>query len=743
MSIGSVGFAAAALTFAQAAPSPPPSGKISVPPLGIRGAAALLKTAQTQLSAGDFNGALKTAERAGNESALLKDYASFFAAQAALRLQDFAQVTASARDVFQFEPSSPMLGPTASLAINGAIQNGKTADALQLLTDFQKQIPQPQRLILSAQVYDASSDGVKAAHAYEQVYYHYPNSKEATDAANALVDLKARLGSAYPPPQAVDMIFRAQKLFDAKNAAGAKIELASAALQLTGADRDLARVRLGVADYLLNNTREAFEYLAGLKVEDPEADAERIAYLVRCARKLDRKADVKPYLDQLKQTHPQSLWRMDTLISVADQARVDNDATASALLYGECAGDFPKEQRAGWCAWQVAFQSYRRDADDTSSRLRLYLQHYGDSPDANDALYFLGRFAERKNELPVAKASYLELLSKFPNTYYALQARERLKDPGMSGASPDSELQELFQGVHWSVRPEFPSFTPGETAAIRMQRAQALDAANMRDLAEGELRYGAAADGEQQNLYAFELAKLSASSNASDEAMRVIKHYAPGYIYMPLDQAPLAFWKLAFPMAYRLSIERYSHNQSLDPFLVAALIRQESEFNPRVISHANAYGLMQLLPGTGRELARRFGVRRLPPVQLLLPERNLQLGTLYFHNLLDSYGGQTELALASYNAGPGRANLWRTWGPFREQAEFVEAIPFHETRNYVQVVLRNADLYRRLYSGTKPDVPVYRPKPAPAKRRSSSSRRRTSPPMKKAVRHPSVTTSSP
>ena len=169
----------------------------------------------------------------------------------------------------------------------------------------------------------------------------------------------------------------------------------------------------------------------------------------------------------------------------------------------------------------------------------------------------------------------------------------------------------------------------------------------------------------------------------------------------------------AFPIPFRASIEQHSHEQGLDPFLVAALIRQESEFNPRVISHANAYGLMQLLPSTGKQLARHFGVRRFSSAQLLVADRNIQLGALYFRNLLNSYNGQTELSLASYNAGPGRANLWRTWGPFREPAEFIEAVPFHETRGYIQIVLRNADVYRRLYAGSVPDVPVYHPKPAP------------------------------
>ncbi len=130
---------------------------------------------------------------------------------------------------------------------------------------------------------------------------------------------------------------------------------------------------------------------------------------------------------------------------------------------------------------------------------------------------------------------------------------------------------------------------------------------------------------------------------------------------------------------------------------------------------------MQLLPSTGRDLARHLHVRHFRAAQLLTPDRNIQLGTYYFRNLLNSFNGQTELALASYNAGPGRASLWRTWGPFREQPEFIESVPFHETRGYIQIVLRNADVYRRLYAGSTPDVPAYRPKPPPKK---SKSRRR-------------------
>ncbi len=691
----------------------------------VVGAAGLIAVAQHQLDLGNFESAAEYATEASSKAPLLDDYAQYVRAQAEYELKNYSEVQQSATKVFNQEPPSPLVGAAAALAVRADLEGNSPKQALELIKKYADVIPQPQSDLLLARSFEATGDLAQAADYYQRVYYTYPVAKEASDAANALVDIKQRLGAAYPPPTPGAMLARAQKLFDAKNPASARIELAAAIPQLEGAQRDLARVRLGEADFLDNKTQAAFEYLTALKVDDAEADAERLSYLIRCARKLDRHADVKPFVSQLEQQHPTSVWRLDALIFIADQARADDDAGTYLPLYKACSENFAKDPRSAWCHWRVAFQSYRKDGDDASDLLRAHLQEHPDSPYAENALYFLGRLQERKNDVASARACYNELATRFPNTYYAIVARERLKDPSIQSATPNAAMLEFLHSVSWPARPEFPSFEPGKTAQSRISRAQLLQLTGLDGLAEGELKFGAHHDAEQENVYAYELARYAAARNAPDLAMRYIKSYAPGYLYMPLDQAPVTFWQLAFPIPYQTSIVQYSHEESLDPFLVAALIRQESEFNVRVISHANAYGLMQLLPSTGRQLARHFGIRRFSSDQLLMADRNIQLGTYFFHNLLNSYGGQIEIALASYNAGPGRANLWRTWGPFREPAEFIETVPFHETRGYIQLVLRNADVYRRLYGGVVPDVPAYRPKPPPKSKSKKRTRHRS------------------
>ncbi|MEO6828546.1 MAG: lytic transglycosylase domain-containing protein, partial [Acidobacteriaceae bacterium] len=145
------------------------------------------------------------------------------------------------------------------------------------------------------------------------------------------------------------------------------------------------------------------------------------------------------------------------------------------------------------------------------------------------------------------------------------------------------------------------------------------------------------------------------------------------------------------------AVERESKQQGLDPYLVASLIRQESEFNPSVISYANAWGLMQLLPSVGSEMARKEHVRPFRTAYLLDPAVNLKLGTAYFRQLMDEFQGHPEYALAAYNAGDSRVKAWQANGPYASLPEFVESIPFTQTREYVEAILRNREIYRRLY----------------------------------------------
>jgi soluble lytic murein transglycosylase len=166
---------------------------------------------------------------------------------------------------------------------------------------------------------------------------------------------------------------------------------------------------------------------------------------------------------------------------------------------------------------------------------------------------------------------------------------------------------------------------------------------------------------------------------------------------LPVPAAPRKFWELLFPLPYRSDLLRTAQERDLDPYLLAGLIRQESEFNPQAVSRARAYGLTQIRPATGRQFARKAGVSRVTTRVLYQPAANLKIGSSILRSMLDQQGGKVEQTLAAYNAGPQKVVEWMGWSTYREPAEFVESIPFTETRDYVQAVLRNAEMYRRLY----------------------------------------------
>jgi soluble lytic murein transglycosylase len=191
--------------------------------------------------------------------------------------------------------------------------------------------------------------------------------------------------------------------------------------------------------------------------------------------------------------------------------------------------------------------------------------------------------------------------------------------------------------------------------------------------------------------------ELARAAAAPHQGLRNMKSLVTDYFRIPPATAPEHFWELLFPLPFRSDLVRQSFASDLDPHMVAGLVRQESEFNPKVISHKNAYGLTQLIPSTGRELARKAGIRGFSASMLFQPATNLRLGTAYLRSLLNQWDGKWEQTLASYNAGKSRVLNWMTWGNFREPAEFVETIPFIETREYVQSVFRNAAAYRRIY----------------------------------------------
>jgi soluble lytic murein transglycosylase len=291
----------------------------------------------------------------------------------------------------------------------------------------------------------------------------------------------------------------------------------------------------------------------------------------------------------------------------------------------------------------------------------------------------------------MARAYYQKLSERFRNFYYGELARRRLREIKPDADSPHYALLDRVPAINAGT-----NITSSETPTdnLRYQKAQVLENGALVDFAVRELQ--AAGNEDKGNWVVTETAKLYADAGRYDGAIQVFKRAVPNYFAVDLPTLPRPYWEALFPKPYWPDLKKFSSQNALDPYLVASLIRQESEFNPGAVSRANALGLMQLLPKVGSAVAREEKLKHFSQEQLFTPEVNLQLGTRYFRQMVDKFGA-FEYALAAYNAGSNRVDDWLGQGKYRDPQEFVESIPFTETREYVQAILRNANVYRQIY----------------------------------------------
>jgi len=662
------------------------------------GALARLALGVASFEQRDYAAAAANLHAAEGRLPHLADYVAYYLAAARLEAKDAGTPAGTVSP----EDLAPARSPAvpSPLAARAAVIEGRAlvaanagAEAVRVLRGQYSGLPQPEGDLALAKAYEASGDLAQAAASYQRVYYYYPGNDAATKAAAALVTLRDTMGGAFPRPGPELLLARADKLLAARDTGRARDEYRTLVPQLSGTWQELARVRAAAADYLAGNIGAAYRGLRGLSVSAAEADAERLYYVVECARKLGDDDEMIEAVKRLGGRAPHSPWRFKALVTAANRFLVSNQPDRYVPLYQAAYEDFPAEPLAANCHWKVAWHAYLKGQREAGARLREHLERYPDHLTATAALYFMGRLAERDGHWGEARAWYARLAERFPNYYYGTLARGRLEDQRVADATADAATTEFLGRLALPERPRAGSSVPLPATALRTERARLLRTAGLDDFAAAELRFGAGR-GEQPVLLAVEMARIGDSPSRKLQLMKTMRI---DYFAMPVEEAPAAFWQALFPLPYRNELMRNAKSQNLDPFTVAALIRQESEFNPQAVSSAKAYGLTQVTPGTGRQLARRLGVRRFRNNMLFQPATNLKLGTYYMRSLLDQWGGRWEETLAAYNAGPRRAAEWAGWRTYREPAEFIESIPYTETRGYVQAVLRNAAMYRRLY----------------------------------------------
>lgn len=345
--------------------------------------------------------------------------------------------------------------------------------------------------------------------------------------------------------------------------------------------------------------------------------------------------------------------------------------------------------------WNVGWIQYQREQFPEAINIFQKIIQKTKNPHSTSSMhalsrarYWLARCEEHVGQMSQASQHFEQLTQSYPLTYYGQLAQTRLgvtgwKTPSWAVlASTDSQRKgipvQLQQDVHF-------------------QKFQALQAVQLSNEAVGEFEQVYSLHGSDAEVFP-QLVALAGGIGAYDVGIRLaIRHYGQAVRTGTLSPASPA-WSGAFPMGYQ-SIIQSVVPQHVDPFLVSGLIREESLYSARVVSHVGAVGLMQLMPTTAKRVAQQLNLSDSGFVRdrLYQPQYNIQLGTHYLGQLLNEFQGNIIYSVAAYNAGPPAVQRWMAKHGHRPGDEFVELIGYRETRGYVKRVVGSYRIYRTLF----------------------------------------------
>jgi soluble lytic murein transglycosylase len=652
---------------------------------GEAAAAAYLALGHAYLLDRHYADAVASLIQAKHDGVELADYADFLAAEASHEDGDNAAAESLLRGFAAHYPDSIFDDQAPELEAGVLLALGNAAGARDVLAAAEDTdaADRPSYQLAEGQVELALGQVATADQVLKKLLLDHPLAPEAQ---TALLRLTQTGGAASLT------VAELRTLGDAYYGAGRYSEAMdqyralARAPELSTLDRNGFAVAEAACELKLKRLTPA--RAQGLPDTDDENGARRLELLMELARDRDDVADLERILSEMETRFPHSPWLAEALFSAGNMFMLKRDYPQAVEDYGYLAAHFPQSKNAAAAHWRAGWLSYRQGQYAQAARLfDEQIKLYPAAPETVSALYWRGRLYETQDHYPaLAAANYRAIVRAYQHYFYAQMARERLTALGKMEPVSDPQLDQFQPLPEPKLVDSFPVESP------HLARAKLLANAGLNEYIAEEIK----ADPDSDSWSALAEAQIYANYGETYRALRALKRALPYATTASVDAIPLAYWRILYPEPYWDTIKAESAKNNLNPYLVASLIRQESEFNPSVISYANAYGLMQLLPSVGRALAREENMSHFQTFQLLDPETNIKLGTRYLRQMLDRFGGVQEYALAAYNAGDNRVTDWQSAGPYQGMDEFVESIPFTQTREYVEAILRNEETYKAI-----------------------------------------------
>ncbi len=524
----------------------------------------------------------------------------------------------------------------------------------------------------------------QAEEVFRRLRIELPASPESQSAQEFLAAIPAAR-----PLTADEQFQRAATLYQLGQYALAIPELTPFAA--TGSPREAqARLMLGISAFNVRQYGQAVQWLEPLRDSTRPDRMEALFWLGRSAGRAGDAEKFTECLTMVADTKPKTRRSEEALYILAQDAADNADIAKSRAYLNRLLREYPKGAWRDVALWLQGWLAYKRKefsaaaaswehlvSEETGSRWRV------------PALYWRGRALEALKRVSEAAKVYRTVVDASANqNYYRLRAAERLMS---------LTKKALPQPAPAAAQP----LPAGGATGLHAEKARALRSLGLIDDAVEEWSEEVRSRPEERAGLA-EACRMFLDLGRYDKAVWVGNRVLRPLLVQEGGQAPIpGFWQCTFPLAHIDLVRQNAAERTLDPYLVLALMREESAFAPQAVSRTGARGLMQLMQQTADLTARDH---KLPPVTtagLETPERNIQLGVYHLADLVRDFGGNLSLTLAAYNAGKQAVQRWVQRFGFADEVEFVEDIPYPETRNYVKRVLGNYDRYQTLYGAPR------------------------------------------
>jgi len=672
------------------------------------GALAKLLRARIRFENKDFDGAAQILDaNVFRQKTKLADYALWLRGKALQSAGKHAEAMNIFAELAKDFPTSIRYREAKSLWANSAMQAGQADKIPNFLQDLNEK-NQADALLLTAKAFETQGNQSQAIAFYRKVYFYGAGTDVSKEAETKLT----ALGQNLAPNTAEELLTRADKLSNAKNYAESRTAYSNLILNFPNAVTPNINLKRLIA---LANLRQTAEAQAAFNSIPSSAEERAEAYyqLALGYAKARQWQQARTTVEEMRRQFPKSDWTSKTLVDVGLAARDAKNSLDEAYFLKTAVFAYPDAVVVAPAQFELAWLEHENGNFQTSSQmLTEHLARYVDKDNTNrgKAGYWAARDSEKAGKTTAACALYDGVLYRYGANWYgylALQRLTTLRGQGKCQTAPNFPAGSFVPKAVANLKiVTFAAETSTPKELEKVEKAEELDIIGLFDWSFDELKEAQKTANNSPKVN-FALAQHYRFKQDNVGALLALAKSYPDYSQMFPEEMGQAEWDIFYPLTNWSDIKNWANQRKLDPFQVAGFIRQESVFNPIAKSSANAYGLMQLIIPTARAVAKKYNpsIGTIYGETLFQPALNIELGTAYMRDQYDKYF-RTEFVAVAYNAGPGRVGQWQKTLP-AEMDEFVEKIPFRETKGYVQGIIRNSAQYRRLYDDNgkfKPNV---------------------------------------